>query len=111
MSARPSLPLSLALVLAACGDSEHRAQDPFDAGWVDSFLDAGSGVPSADPGPDVISIGMMSMDARVADNRNARRPTPTNVSFETALRVSVDGTTALQDEVGAEQVDYFTFSA
>jgi hypothetical protein len=36
---------------------------------------------------------------------------PTNVSFETALRVPADGSSVLQDETHAEQVDYYVFEA
>ncbi len=105
---------SLAFALAACSDSDDH--DGADAAWsppgevpVDPALDAGDTLSAA---PTIVPVnngpGIGDEDA---SDPSAHRPPPTNVSFETALRIGVDGKAALQDRVGANQIDYFTFTA
>jgi len=89
------------VLLGACDDASRGALDDLasDAG----SLDAGDAAESGQADGAV-------PDASVARPVDVRAP-QTNVSFETAKRVQTDGSTALQDERSATQVDFYTFAA
>ncbi|MFM2419838.1 MAG: hypothetical protein RL385_4561 [Pseudomonadota bacterium] len=104
----------LSLLLCACADDfsydEVVAQDASVWG-ADPSVGVDLSVPS-DPNrrPPEASAGGAGIDAGAGDASQALL-LPSNVDFETALRLTPDGHAVLQDQRVAGQTDYFVFEA
>jgi len=121
-----SICLAAALGIVGCGEDREQPEGRRDAGAMrDGARPEDADADSSEPAPDG-AFDAGAFDAAVSDaeapidggmpadatmrEAGFTRPVPSNLSFETAKRIEPDAKPLLQDEVAADQVDYYVFT-